>query len=424
LAGNMASKKSKVKIYRAGKAPDYAKDGESKKNQRRDKKRSSRKQRHSEEPKIDKRLARLQRAQANEDGGGGRSRRHVEAEVIVEEDLNEEQPKPQQTEDLIQENQATEAWDAGSDRAAIRARLLAEAEKEEIPQQQEEGVTTTLHVDDDEDESEGEESSSEYTSDSDEDDFISENTLIMPKFVPKDKRHTLVERDEEIEKQEQLKELQVQRDQEKRARTLNFVKDQLEIEHAAEAAALEENDLDDIDDAVDDEEADPEREYELWKIRELKRIKRDREERLAWERERADIERRRKMTDEEVMRENKKDPTKNKKATEMKFLQKYYHKGAFFGDELKVIEKTHDWTAPTGEDKSLDRRILPNVMQVKNFGRASRSKYTHLTDQDTTFKEGDSAWNQRSEFSNSYASKMGGMKKNFDRPSKRPRYRR
>ena len=55
------------------------------------------------------------------------------------------------------------------------------------------------------------------------------------------------------------------------------------------------------DDAEDFEQMSVQRQakYEAWKVRELRRILRDRDEMESYEKELADIERRRKMTDEE-----------------------------------------------------------------------------------------------------------------------------
>lgn len=48
--------------------------------------------------------------------------------------------------------------------------------------------------------------------------------------------------------------------------------------------------------------------------------------------------------------------------------------------------KRHDYTEAT--ESTVDVSMLPSVMQVKNFGKRSRTKYTHLLDQDTTGKSG------------------------------------
>jgi len=105
-------------------------------------------------------------------------------------------------------------------------------------------------------------------------------------------------------------------------------------------------------------------------------------------RKQAELERRRKLTDVEIMKEDSETSRlKPKEKKKWNFLQKYYHKGAYFrtfdeADKLMDEEKW-DFNQPTLEDHQ-DKSILPKVMQVKNFGRSGRTKYTHLTDQDTT----------------------------------------
>ena len=73
--------------------------------------------------------------------------------------------------------------------------------------------------------------------------------------------------------------------------------------------------------------------YESWKVRELKRLLRDKDEMEEYEKELEDIERRRKMTDEERQAENLRlgsDHTDKKEKVAYNFMQRYYHKGAFF----------------------------------------------------------------------------------------------
>ena len=91
-------------------------------------------------------------------------------------------------------------------------------------------------------------------------------------------------------------------------------------------------------------------------------------------------------------------------------------RGAFFLAEEEAVLK-RDVSHATLEDK-FDKTVLPKVMQVKDFGRSGRTKYTHLVDQDTT--QFDAAWSQESQGNSKFfASHAGGMKQTFEKPGKK-----
>jgi len=142
-----------------------------------------------------------------------------------------------------------------------------------------------------------------------------------------------------------------------------------------------------IPDIDDTDGLDPEGEFEAWRLRELARIKKEKEDELRRVEEREEVERRRALPEEQRLKEDLEHANKlrdEKPKGQQKFLQKYWHKGAFHQDE--EILKKHDYTEAT--QSTIDVSVLPKVMQVKNFGKRSRTKYTHLLDQDTTAGNG------------------------------------
>jgi len=153
---------------------------------------------------------------------------------------------------------------------------------------------------------------------------------------------------------------------------------------------MNEQDMDGEEEEEDDDSASNAAEYENWKLRELGRIKKEKEAREELEKERNDTERRRNMTDQEISKEDA-EKLKPKEKSKWNFMQKYYHKGAFFRtfDEKDEIQNNWDFNQPTLEDKH-DKSILPEVMQVKDFGFSSRTKWTHLKKEDTS--NFDSPW--------------------------------
>lgn len=138
------------------------------------------------------------------------------------------------------------------------------------------------------------------------------------------------------------------------------------------------------------------------------------------EKEKQEIQKIRNMTEEEravYFKQNPKLVTNKNVKGKYKFLQKYYHRGAFYIDEDSDVFK-RDFAQPTLEDK-FDKTILPKVMQVKNFGMAGRTKYTHLMDQDTSSKQTEeNPWAGQEKF---ISGKGGGTKQVFDKPTAKKR---
>lgn len=246
----------------------------------------------------------------------------------------------------------------------------------------------------DEEEEDGDEDESESQShDEDADDYPAPMPMLKPVFVSKSERVTIAER-EEINRRE--------REAAEKAR-LRERQAAEEVRNQVLATATLPEEPDEVEDALvmpDDEDRDEEadEEFEKWRIRELKRIVRDRTATLERQEAERELERRRNMSPEEREKEDKerarRDDEARKTKTKMAYLQKYYHKGAFFmeadPDGFTEAIYNRDFMQPTDEEK-FDKTLLAKPMQVRKgqLGMAGRSKYTHLLDQDTTRLESD-----------------------------------
>ncbi len=240
--------------------------------------------------------------------------------------------------------------------------------------------------------------------------------ILKPVFVPKQARETIAEREALEKEEEELAEKEKLRLTERKYETQHLVREAISLELAA-AQETHQMGLLNVEDVNTDDD-DPEQALEVWKQRELLRLRRDKEEDAKQEKEILERERLRNMTDAEREAWERANPKEqaNHEKSKLKFMQKYWHKGAYFqeapDDErssaggrtgggpqdglppLTVALSSggyeifkRDFSAPTGEDK-FNKESMPKVMQVKNFGRSGRTKYTHLVDQDTTFNSG------------------------------------
>ena len=291
-----------------------------------------------------------------------------------------------------------------------------------------------------------EESSSSSSSSSDDDSDINDTTSVptmpisKPLFVPKSKRGTVTEMEMQHQKHE---EFEKQRAHEAEKRAIQSRALVAAAAAAASASAGKANNMDDgdefdtgevggefipvPDDTDPTEEDNPElvsAERNAWEVRELIRILRDVDEALEREHERRELERRRALTDEERLEEdrlsgryrapgearrhrlsredahnsNDNGGAMQKDESSNRYLQRFHHRGAFYMDEDTLNQAGDDDVrhraaeysrAATGEDK-IDKSALPKVMQVKKFGFAGYStKYQGLAKEDTTDKKMD-----------------------------------
>ena len=271
--------------------------------------------------------------------------------------------------------------------AAEAARL--EAEKVAKLAEEEEFVTEESA--DEEVRSSEEESNSEGGSESEESSSEDEAPkLLRPIFVKKDQRIENVLTEDTKNWDETWAEEEARR----KAKADAMIQEQLEKDAAAHAFGKKDWDDDEIVEAeqVDDTDGlDPETEHAAWKLRELKRVKREREAIEIAEKEREEIERRRNLTKEEREAEDKEFLEEQKEVQEgrgkMSYMQKYFHKGAFFQDDQTAEALANrDIMGSRYADGVTNRELLPQYMQIRDMtklGRKGRTKYKDLKSEDT-----------------------------------------
>ena len=273
--------------------------------------------------------------------------------------------------------------------AAAQEAARVEAEKAARAAEEEDFVTEESEDEEDSDEESGSADGSGSGSDESSSEEEAPKVLLRPTFIKKDKRKDGPTAADTKTEEATWAEEQARR----KGKADAMIQEQLEKDAAARAAGKKDWDDDEIEDAqqVDDtDDLDPETERAAWKLRELKRVKREREAIEIAEKEREEIERRRNLTKEERDAEDKEFIEKQKEEQEgrgkMGFMQKYYHKGAFFQDDAKAEGLDRRDIMGSRYQDDLNRELLPQYMQIRDMtklGRKSRTKYKDLKSEDT-----------------------------------------
>lgn len=184
------------------------------------------------------------------------------------------------------------------------------------------------------------------------------------------------------------------KDSRRKAMAELMIKDELEKAAAARMAGKRYWDDDEdlaSEDMVDDTDGlDPVMERKEWEVRELKRLKRDRERIETREKEIEELERRRNLSKEEREREDAEYIAQQKEDKDGKgetgFMKKYYHKGAFFMDDENTKRLAERDIMGKAFQDDVDKSTLPEYMRIRDLsklGKTGGTKYRDLRSEDT-----------------------------------------
>jgi microfibrillar-associated protein 1 len=177
------------------------------------------------------------------------------------------------------------------------------------------------------------------------------------------------------------------------AETESLIAERIQRDALARAAGRKAWDDDDavLESMVDDTDGlDPEAEHAAWRLRELMRLKRDREAMIEREKEIEELERRRNLTAAEREAEDAEHISKQRKEKDARgqsgYLARYHHKGAFFqDDEVAEVLKKRDVMGAKFVDE-VDKSVLPEYMRIRDMnklGKKGRTRYKDLKNEDT-----------------------------------------
>ncbi|CAO2651775.1 Nn.00g000580.m01.CDS01 [Neocucurbitaria sp. VM-36] len=266
-----------------------------------------------------------------------------------------------------------------AERKALEDEFETESEEEDGKEGSASGSGSGSESGSGSDESSEEESSSEEEA---------PRKLLRPVFLKKKERNqgaAPVKSAEEVAAEEETR-------RQEQARAL--VQEQIEQRIAEKAAGQKDWD-DDVEEAdinaIDDTDGlDPDAEYAAWKLRELKRIKRERLAIEEAEAERAELERRRNLSAADREAEDRafieQQQEERGDRGQMQYMQKYFHKGAFFTDELKELGVDRRNLMNARFEDQTNREVLPEFMQIRDMtklGKKGRTRYKDMRSEDT-----------------------------------------